>query len=348
MPKPNQKLELSAVIFTVLVLLLLILIPRRKHDTGPYFDGSGLTAIIDLGAFADTSKGLLTGYNYYLLEELAREHDEEIRITLAEENGAALDSLRKGRADIIVLPFADTLARDSVLTSIPVDSLSVWLMNEDRQIMMDDVNSWIESYHNSGMFGKTREMFLREYAPARSGQREQISPYDSLIRVYADHLGWDWRLLAAVVYQESRFHIEARSRRGALGLMQLMPATSERFGSGEELNPEENIKAGAGYLKYLEKKFWKVGDNRTEKYKYALAAYNAGEGRIQDCISYARYRGVNPSYWDNVVKIIPEMSDPDTVALECIKCGPFKGLETIRYVESVIGIYNEFCRICPE
>jgi len=348
MPRQTNKLELAAVIVTVLILLFIILIPRNKRDQGPYFDGSGLTAIIDFGIYADTSRILLTGYNYYLLEELADDYGEEISISVAMEDGASLDSLRKGSVDIIVMPFIDTLARDSVLTSIPVDSLSVWLMDENCTKMMKEVNAWIDAYHKSELFEKTRAQFLKVYSPARSRQREYISPYDSLIRVHAENLGWDWRLLAAVIYQESRFHIEARSRRGARGLMQMMPATAERFGAFDALNPDENIMAGAKYLKYLERKFWKVGDNRTERYKYALAAYNAGEGRIEDCINYARYLGVDPSYWDNVVHIIPSMNDSAAVALDCIKCGPFKGQETIRYVDNVIDIYKHFCRIYPE
>lgn len=342
------KLELWAVSVTVVILILTILIPRDRIRQERSFDGSGLTAIIDLGAFADTSKELLTGYNYYLLEQFAKDHNEEIIISLAQEYEASIDSLKRRHADIIVLPFVDSLVRDSMLTSIPVDSLSVWLMNDDCRKMMDELNGWIDAYHNSESFEKTRNMFLKVYSPYRSRRREVICPYDSLIRVHAEDLGWDWRMLAAVIYQESRFHIEARSKRGATGLMQMIPATAERFGAHDTLDPDENIEAGARYLKYLWKRFGKYGDNKSEKYKYTLAAYNAGEGRIEDCINYAQYLGVSTSYWDNVVKIIPEMSDSATVALDCIKRGPFKGQETIRYVDSVIELYKNFCRICPE
>lgn len=343
-----SKFEIWAVSIAALILLATVLIPRDKMRRNQTFDGSGLTAIIDLGTFADTSKELLTGYNYYLLEKFAEEHNEEISISLAREFEASLDSLRNGRADIIVMPFIDTLARDSVLTSIPVDSLSVWLMSEEFPKKMKDLNVWIESYHNSESFERTRNMFLKVYSPYRSRRREVISPYDSLIRVHSEELGWDWRMLAAVIFQESRFHIEARSRRGAEGLMQMMPVTAERFGADDLLDPEVSIEAGAKYLQYLWKRFEKYGDNQSEKYKYAIAAYNAGEGRIQDCIKYAQHLGVNVSYWDNVVKVIPAMSDSSTVALDFIKCGPFKGMETIRYVDNVMGIYKNFCRICPD
>jgi len=341
--------EIWAVIATVIILLGVIILPvDRLNEKGRTFDGSGITAIIDLGSFADTSKALLTGYNYHLLEKFAQEHNEEISISLSSVYEASIDSLRKGSADIAVLPFIDTLSRDSILTSIPVDSLSVWLMNEDCGKMMEDINNWIDAYHNSDSFGKTRNMFLKVYSPSRSRRRDVISPYDSLIRIHAGELGWDWRMLAAVIYQESHFHIEAVSRKGASGLMQMMPATAERFGAADALDPDMNIEAGTRYLKYLYRKFGKYGDNKSEKYKYALAAYNAGEGRIQDCIRYAQYRGVNVSYWDNVAGIIPEMVDSAAIASEHIRLGPFRGQETIRYVDNVLDIYRHFCRICPE
>jgi len=349
MQNKATRLEKTAVFVTVVILLVTILIPR-KHEKPQIvsFDGSGLKAMIDLGAFADTSRELITGYNYYLLEEFAGEHEEDISIALADVAGSSIDSLLAGKVDIIVRPFLDSIAVDSILVSIPIDSMSVWIMSKDCEAQMGDLNKWIDAYHNSDSYLQTRERFLHVYAPSRSGQRDYLSPYDSLIRIHAKELGWDWKMLAAVIYHESRFHIEARSRRGAQGLMQIVPVTAERFDGSDMLDPDMNIRTGVRYLKFLWRKFGKVGDNKTEKYKYTLAAYNAGEGRIQDCINYAKHRDVNPSYWDNVVRIIPEMNDPVIAELDFIVCGPFKGKETINYVESVLDIYRHFCRICPE
>lgn len=330
-----------AIALTLIPLLSLVL----KKEKGPLFDRD-ITAIIDLGHYADTSRALLTGYNYYLLEQYAATHGQRINISLAGKEGAGLDSLRAGVADIVVEPFIDTLKRDSVFTSIPVDSMSVWLMAHRNRI--DDVNKWIELYHNSDAFESTRKQFLHVYSPARSRRRPCLSPYDSLIRAHADSIGWDWKMLAAVIYQESRFHIEATSRRGASGLMQMMPETARRFGVEDPLDPDSNIGAGATYLKFLEKKFKNYGDNRTEHYKYILAAYNAGEGRILDCIKFANLKGADVSYWQNIVNLIPEMSDPEAEFIDSLRFGPFKGQETINYVESVIDVYNNFCRICQD
>ena len=131
-----------------------MLTPKPK---APIFDGTPLKGIIDLGRLADTSKALLTGYNYYLLEKYAHSHGQSIDIRLAESDGAGLDSLRAGVVDMVVVPYIDTLAEDSVLVSIPIDSMSVWLMGEHHDDRMANFNKWVEAYHTSEAFEPTRE-----------------------------------------------------------------------------------------------------------------------------------------------------------------------------------------------
>ena len=99
-----------------------------------------------------------------------------------------------------------------------------------------------------------------------------ISPYDDLIREYARELGWDWRMLAAVIYQESKFSINSRSSRGARGLMQVMPQTGSIYGVEDLMNPEQNIYAGTSHLRRLQKMFSKYDLPHDELIKFTLAA----------------------------------------------------------------------------
>jgi soluble lytic murein transglycosylase len=105
--------------------------------------------------------------------------------------------------------------------------------------------------------------------------------YSEYVRVHARQNGIDPALLAAVIYQESKFDARAESRSGAIGLMQLTPATAQgiairtggsRFETSDLLNPEINIRYGSWYLANL---FHKYGDERL-----VLAAYNAGQGNV--------------------------------------------------------------------
>ena len=319
-------------------------LPRPETRVKP----AHIRGVLELAPLTDTSRSLIIGYHYHLLKRFAADNGQSIDIRLSGRDRSYLDSLRAGVVDIVVVPFEDSLAVDSVLVSTPVDSLSRWLMRHDDRAGMRELDDWIAAWHASEDYPRTRAAFLRRFNAFRSGPRTQLSPYDSLIRKHADSLGWDWRLLAAVIYSESRFHIEARSPRGAVGLMQMMPRTAAHYGVTDPLDPEMNIAAGAQSLGTLIRRYYQVGDDMTERYKYALAAYNAGIGRIDDCISLARRIGVDPGRWSNIAdQVLPLMEDESVAETGAVKLGPFRGTETARYVDRVIAVYRQFCRICP-
>ena len=175
----------------------------------------------------------------------------------------------------------------------------------------------------------------------------EISPYDKLIRKHAKALGWDWRMLAAVIYQESKFSINSISHRGARGLMQIMPQTGRYYGVEDLLDPDCNIEAGVKHLKRLQN-LWKNADmDQMELVKFTLAAYNAGEGRIADCRNFAKAKGVNADRWEDIVNLIPEMREDSILEEESVKLGKFQGYETIAYIENIMSLYRNFCEICP-
>jgi soluble lytic murein transglycosylase len=124
-------------------------------------------------------------------------------------------------------------------------------------------------------------LYLQEAKPAWWERLWYPLSYAPIIRGHARNYDLDPALLAAVVYQESKFHADARSDSGAIGLMQLLPATAEgialhtggsRFRVDDLYDPEINVRYGAWYLRHLLEKY---GDERT-----ALAAYNAGQDNV--------------------------------------------------------------------
>lgn len=124
-------------------------------------------------------------------------------------------------------------------------------------------------------------LFLQEAKPAWWERLWYPLEYESIIRGHARNYGLRPELLAAVVYQESKFRADARSKSGAIGLMQLLPATAKgiavhtggtHFRVADLYDPEINVRYGAWYLRHLLDKY---GDERT-----ALAAYNAGQQNV--------------------------------------------------------------------
>lgn len=307
-----------------------------------------LSCILDIRASQDTTHALLTGYHYNILKKFAAANGKTMDIVLSNLDMSPIDSLIDGTADLLVVPWTDSLVIDSTLFSVPLDSSVVWVMRTDCEPEMIAANLWLDSYMGSPEDSVDRTRFFHQFGYRHTGYTDFLCPYDSLIRVQADSIGWDWRMLATIIYIESWFHIEAKSYRGAEGLLQLMPETAARFGSDDNLDPEKSIRAGARYLQKLARRYKDVGDNLSEWFKYTAAAYNAGEGRIDDCINYAIYRGRDPSYWINVEHVIPEMNDENIEATGVVRCGRFRGIETISYVEQVVRIYNRICELCPQ
>ncbi len=126
--------------------------------------------------------------------------------------------------------------------------------------------------------------------------RGQISPYDDLVRKYADRYGFDWRLVTAQMYQESRFNPKAKSQVGARGLMQLMPRTAKEMGVKNTSDPAHNIKGGIKYMDWLRDRF----DSKLpipERLWFTLAAYNAGAGHVHDARRLAKQEGYDPDRW---------------------------------------------------
>jgi soluble lytic murein transglycosylase-like protein len=120
--------------------------------------------------------------------------------------------------------------------------------------------------------------FYRSWGRSHWSPKPRKTDFDELITQVADDYSLEPSLLKAVMHVESAFNPRARSKKGAMGLMQLMPDTAKRFGVWNAYHPEQNVKAGAMYLKWLLQRY--NGDERL-----ALAAYNAGEGRVD---SYGR------------------------------------------------------------
>lgn len=309
-----------------------------------------LRCVISLDGQEDTTGALLYGYNYYLLELFAKHVHTDADIRLAQDADSAADSVRTGTVDILVIPFPGTVRQDSVLSSSPLDSISIWLMPLHRKELHRIADNWIDSFHHSDEYAMGRQLFFTKYNPVRQASRGEkhayLSPYDEILHECADSIGWDWRMLAAIAFQESKFKINAKSHRGALGLMQMMPHSADSLSEHDLLNPRKNIETATKMLASLSERYKRIAPNLLERQKIVLAAYNAGVGRIRDVLNYASYRGVNRSCWDSLVTIIPEMRDSAAMeALDTVKLGVFRGTETIAYVNKVMSLYEAFIKI---
>ena len=304
--------------------------------------------MLDDGIYSKT--GLNTGFNYELLQQFARTCRRNAEIVTAKKGENYLDSLALGTVDIVVVKPETMQGGGNYTISMKTSENSAWAVKKGEIAKIKTVNSWIRHFEMTKEYELTENRFFSSYSPSKADagiRSTSLSPYDSIIKKYASEIGWDWRMLAAVIYQESRFSINSHSGKGATGLMQVLPATAGYYNIHNLTDPEENIKAGTLHLSRLQNMFRKSGMSQMEKIKFTLAAYNAGEGRISDCRNLAESRGFDSNNWDEVTRVIPEMRSDDILEVECVKLGKFKGYETIKYVGSIMEIYDAFCTICP-
>ena len=172
---------------------------------------------------------------------------------------------------------------------------------------MLELNSWLNTYRKSKAFALLYNKYYKnsrsslivksDYYTSSTGK---ISKYDDLIKSASEKIGWDWRLLASLVYQESRFNPLVRSHAGAYGLMQIMPVTGKHFGIDITASPSNNVRAGIMYINWLQELFENKVSDPEERLKFILASYNAGPGHILDAMRLAEKNGMDLKYGTGV------------------------------------------------
>ena len=311
-------------LLTVSALLIPPRTARTRKDTSHPKDLRDTVIHSAILLFDDENSEFRAGLNYVLLRKFCDEmhagHD--IRLSTGEE--AWTDSLREGKVDIIVADLGDSLDMWGLSPTRDLEDSTVWLVRAGAEGKLHALNMWLTSTVASKDYQKLRKSF-RTKDITGSGR---ISPYDEIIKTYAAKIGWDWKLIASVIYHESRFKIGVASGRGAVGLMQVVAG---KYSVEYLLDPENNIRVGTAYLEKLQKRYASVAADAMESKKFALAAFNAGEGRIDKCIKFATEKGVDASLWNNVAETFPLMGD-------------FDGRQTTAYVDGVLTTWYSWSK----
>lgn len=140
---------------------------------------------------------------------------------------------------------------------------------------------------------------------ASESERKKFLALIQYFRKYGDKYDVDWLLMAAQGYQESQLNQAARSPVGAIGVMQVMPATGKELGVGDITEVEPNIHAGVKYMRWMIDKYYgKEPMTNLDKALFAFASYNAGPGRISQLRKEAAKRGLDPNVWFHNVEYV--------------------------------------------
>jgi membrane-bound lytic murein transglycosylase F len=224
-----------------------------------------------------------------------------------------------------------------------------WALRSSSINLLQAVNNWLVEKKKVFIPRTYARYFLNsknQYARATSAYSSlggnQISVYDELIQDHAKSLGWDWRLLAALVYKESRFDTTALSYAGAQGLLQLMPVTLERFGVTNPNDPVESLKGGVKYLQYLDKFWLERVPETNERIKFILASYTIGQGHVDDAWRLTLKYRKNTQSWQDVSNFLNLKSDPKYYRDPVVKSGYAKGHIAVKYVRDVLALFQSY------
>lgn len=294
------------------------------------------------------------------LQNLSREIGAEIHVEEAAEGVITEELIQQVATQEIDYSVADeniagikaAFYQDlDVSTAVSLPQQTAWAVRPSSEALLDTLNNWLigmqnhadyyviynKYYENRRAF---RARYASEYFPIGGGQ---ISPYDSLLREKASLIDWDWRLLAALMFRESRFDPAAESWAGAVGLMQLMPATAREFGAANPRDPEQNIAAGVRYIRWLQDYWLEQIPDAQERTHFVLASYNVGQGHVQDARRLARAHGDPDDRWHgHVAEYMLRKSNPEYYNREEVRFGYASGIEPVTYVETINNLYAHY------
>jgi soluble lytic murein transglycosylase-like protein len=156
--------------------------------------------------------------------------------------------------------------------------------------------------------------------------------------------GIDWRLVAAIGYQESHWDAKATSPTGVRGLMMLTEETADRLQIKDRLDARDSILGGARYFALLKEQLPPRLDEPDRTW-LALAAYNVGIGHLEDARVLAQRANLNPDKWQDVRQVIAKLSEPES--FQSLKHGYARGGEAMQLVDNIRNYYDVLSRLEP-
>lgn len=273
---------------------------------------------------------------------VAKVAEGEIDYTVCDNNIAILNKTYYPNLDISMqISFSQNIA---------------WAVRKGSDEWKVFLDKWIRNFKKTRRY---RQLYYKYFeSPRTVGRLEsdfhsisggKISKYDETIKELAKEHHWDWRLIASIIYHESRFNTDAGSWAGASGLMQLMPSTAQAFGIENYKLPRQNIKAGILFLNWLNNQFIESIPDSTERISFVLASYNIGLGHVKDAQRLAKKYGKNSKVWkDNVDLCLENKSTEKYYTDSVVRFGYCRGHEATNYVKRVTNNYVHYLNVIGE
>lgn len=224
-----------------------------------------------------------------------------------------------------------------------------WALPVSADELEAEVDTWLASQKKKGEIKKLTFQYFDFFpkfnftnmAQFRKDIKNVFPTYRSAIHAVAEENNLPWELVAAIGYQESHWHPDAKSPTGVRGFMMLTKATAKEMGVKDRLDAEQSIEGGA---RYFSKQLARIPEGVTgkDRYWFALAAYNMGMGHVYDARALAEKLGLNKNSWQDIRAVLPKLTQKKY--FKDLRHGYARGHEAKRYVAQV----RSFWRILDE
>ncbi|BAO45067.1 membrane-bound lytic murein transglycosylase MltF [Thiolapillus brandeum] len=211
--------------------------------------------------------------------------------------------------------------------------------------LLNQANDFLRDQAGNGYLEELQSKYIdslpkRNYVTRRDFWKhieDRLPRYLDLFRQAGEKTGIDWRLLAAIGYQESHWKAKAKSPTGVRGIMMLTLDTARQQGIDSRLDPAQSILGGARHLLWVAKRIPEriQGDDRLW---FTLASYNIGYGHLEDARILTERHGKNPDKWEDVKRHLPLLSKKKYYST--LKNGKARGGEPVAYVENIRYYYR--------
>lgn len=239
-----------------------------------------------------------------------------------------------------------------VAMELPEQNAYAWAVAPDSQQLLDRANEFIEQARQNGTlhrlydryFGHIHRLDASDITAFLDKARRLLPDYRQAFQEAQEITGIDWRLLAALAYQESQWDPLATSPTGVRGMMMLTEDTADRLGVTNRLDAVQSIRAGSKYLAMLMDDL-PPETKHPDRLWLALAAYNLGMGHLNGARQFAPVLKKDPNSWTDMKEVLPLMSRPEYYRR--LKSGRARGGEAVIMVENIRNYYDVLSRLEP-
>ena len=328
--------------------------PTMKNVSEIVVTGPGAPPIATVQDLAGQEVFIRKSSSFYesiekLNGELAKGGKAKVKVRLAPENLETEDILEMVGSGLVKVTIADSYIATFWKQIFPKITLHpdvavrsggeiAWMIRKDSPLLKAEVNASIKRYEGSWQRNEILARYLKNTKWAKAATTsEELPKFErtvDLFKQYGDRYDIDYLILMAQGYQESQLNQNAKSPVGAIGIMQVMPATGKDMKVGDINHLEPNIHAGVKFLRAMMNEYYaKEPMDQLNRGLFTFAAYNAGPGRVRGLRRVAAERGLDPNVWFNNVELI---------AAEKI------GRETVTYVSNIYKYFLAYEMIAEE